>query len=93
MFFFFITIFGAGIALPMSYLIQRRFASQFVSGRVLIREAILFGVFLSLAAWLQLGRILSNLIVVVIAIGFLLLEMLLRMAEKATFKVDEDDES
>jgi len=93
MFFFFMTVFGAGIALPMSYLIQRRFASQFVAGRVLIREAILFGVFLSLAAWLQLGRILSNLIIVVIAIGFLLLEMLLRMAEKATFMAEEDDES
>ena len=93
MFFFFITIFGAGIALPMSYLVQRRFANQIVPGSVLIREAILFGVFLSLSTWLQLGRILTNLIVVVIAIGFLLLEMLLRMAEKATFKADEDAES
>jgi hypothetical protein len=93
MFFFFITIFGTGVALPMSYLTQRRFASQIVSGRVLIREAILFGVYLSLAAWLQLGRVLTNLIVVVIAIGFLLLEMLLRMAEKATFQVDEDDKN
>lgn len=93
MFFFFITIFGAGIALPISYLIQRRFASQLVPGRVLIREAILFGVFLSLVAWLQLGRILTNLIIMIIAIGFLLLEMLLRMAEKATFKAGNDDKN
>ena len=93
MFFFFLSIIGAGIALPFSYLIQRRFANQVVQGKVLIREAIFFGVFLALIAWLQLGRILTNLIVVVIAAGFTLLEMLLRMAEKATFMADEDVES
>ena len=93
MFFFFLSIIGAGIALPFSYLIQRRFANQVVPGKVLIREAILFGVFLALIAWLQLGRILTNMIVVIIAVGFVILEMLLRMAEKATFKADENVES
>ena len=93
MFFFFLTIIGAGIALPFSYLIQRRFANEVVLGKVLIREGILFGVFLALIAWLQLGRILTNLIVVIIAVGLILLEMLLRMAEKATFKADEYVES
>jgi len=90
MFFFFLSIIGAGIALPFSYLIQRRFANQVVPEKVLIREAILFGIFLALIAWLQLGRILTNLIIVVIAVGFILLEMLLRMAEKATFNADEN---
>jgi hypothetical protein len=93
MFFFFLTIIGSGIALPVSYLIQRRFANQVVLSKVLIREAIFFGVFLALIAWLQLGRILTNLIIVIISIGFILLEMLLRMAEKATFKADENAES
>jgi len=93
MFFFFLTIIGSGIALPISYLIQRRFADQVVLNKVLIREAIFFGVFLALIAWLQLGRILTNLIIVIISIGFILLEMLLRMAEKATFKADENAES
>lgn len=93
MFFFFLTIIGSGIALPISYLIQRRFANQVVLNKVLIREAIFFGVFLALIAWLQLGRILTNLIIVIISIGFILLEMLLRMAEKATFKADENAES
>ncbi len=93
MFFFFLTIIGSGIALPISYLIQRRFANQVVLSKVLIREAIFFGVFLTLIAWLQLGRILTNLIIIIISIGFILLEMLLRMAEKATFKADENAES
>jgi hypothetical protein len=90
MFFFFLTILGAGIAIPMSFLIQRRFANQSVPPKVLIREAILFGVFLSLVAWLQLGRMLTNTITIIITIGFLVLEILLRMAEKATFKADAD---
>ncbi|MCD6356769.1 MAG: hypothetical protein J7L66_05720 [Anaerolineaceae bacterium] len=93
MFFFFLTIFGSGIALPVSYIIQRRFASQVVPGKVLIRESLLFGIFLSLLAWLQLGRVLSNLIIIIIAVGFLLLEMLLRMAEKAIFKAGDYGES
>jgi len=93
MFFFFLTIIGAGIALPISYLIQRRFANQVILSKVLIREAIFFGVFLALIAWLQLGRILTNLIIILISIGFILIEMLLRMAENATFKADENAES
>ena len=91
--FFFLTIIGAGMALPISFLIQRRFSNQVVSGKVLIREATLFGIFLSLLAWLQLGRILTNLIILIIAAGFVLLEILLRMAEKATFNAEDYEES
>jgi hypothetical protein len=93
MFFFFLVIFGAGIALPGSYIIQRRFAKDYVPSRVLVRESILFGTYLALLAWLQLGRILTNLITAIIGVGFLLFEMLLRMAERSAFNpggVDEE---
>ena len=89
LFFFFLTIAGAGLAMPASFFIQRRFATRKVPGKVFVREGLLFGVFLSLLAWLQLGRILTNLIIIIIAVGFLVLEMLLRMAEKATFKAED----
>ncbi len=92
LFFFFLVIFGAGLALPGSFIIQRRFAKDYVPSRVLVREAILFGVFLAVLAWLQLGRILTNLIIAIIGVGFLLLEMLLRMAEKSAFNPDGVDE-
>ena len=91
LFFFFLVIFGAGLALPGSFIIQRRFAKDYVPSRVLVREAILFGVFLAVLAWLQLGRILTNLIIAIIGVGFLLLEMLLRMAEKSAFNPDGVD--
>jgi hypothetical protein len=89
LFFFFLTLFSTGIALPSAYIIQRRVATQFVPPNVLIREALLFAVFIDLVAWLQLGRIITNLIIFILAVGFILLEFFLRMAEKATFKPDE----
>lgn len=89
MFFFFLTISGTGIALPLVYLIQRRIASHYVPPSVLIREALLFGVFLAILAWLQIGRITSDLIILLLAGGLVLFEVFLRMAEKATFKPDE----
>lgn len=92
LFFFFLTMAGAGMTLPVVYLIHRRTARQYVSAKVIIREAILFGVFLDLLAWLQIGRIASTLISIILAGGLVLLEIFLRMAEKATFKPDEYDD-
>lgn len=89
MFFFFLTLCAAGLALPMIYIIQRRLAKQYVSVSVLLREAIFFSIFADLLAWMQLGRMLTNLIIFILAVGFVLLEVFLRMAEKATFKPDD----
>jgi len=88
LFFFFLTISGSGAALPVVYIIHRRAATQYVPAKVILREAIFFGVFLDLWAWLQIGRIASNLIVLILAGGLILLEVFLRMAEKATFNAD-----
>ncbi len=89
MFFFFLTLCSAGAALPLAYVVQRRLAKQIVPVSVLLREAILFSIFVDMIAWLQLGRIISNLIILILAAGFILLEIFLRTAEKAAFKPDE----
>lgn len=89
LFYFFLNMAGTGIMLPTAYLLQRRLAKQYVPARVLIREGLLFGIFLDLLAWLQIGRIASNLVIVLLAGGLILLEVFLRMAEKATFRADE----
>lgn len=91
LFFFFLTICSSGLALPAVYILQRRLARQYVPIGVLLREAILFSIFIDLCAWLQLGRIISNLIILILAIGFILLEVFLRMAEKAAFKPEDDE--
>jgi MFS family permease len=90
LFFFFLTMFCSGIALPIVYIIQRRLAKQYVPVGVLLREAIIFSIFVDLCTWLQLGRIISNLIILILAVGFILLEVFLRIAEKAAFKPEED---
>jgi len=89
LFYFFLTMAGTGMALPAAYIVQRRMAKQYVPARVLIREGLLFGVYLDLLAWLQIGRIATNLVVFLLAGGMILLEYFLRMAEKATFRADE----
>ena len=89
MFYFFLTMAGTGLALPAAYIIQRRLAKQYVPARILIREGLFFGIYLDLLAWLQIGRTASNLVIFLLAGGMILLEVFLRMAEKATFRADE----
>lgn len=88
LFFFFLTIVTTGVCIPFTFILQRRMAKQPVPASVIIREALWVGIFVDLVAWLQLGRIFSNLIMVILAIGLVLLEFFLRVAEKATFKPD-----
>jgi len=83
--YFFLTIAASGFALPITYFLQRRTAKSPVPANVLVREAIFFAVFLDLVLWMQIGRIASNLIIFLLAVGLILLEFLLRLAEKATF--------
>lgn len=90
LFFFFLTLSCSGLALPIVYIVQRSLAKQYVPISVLLREAILFSIFADVCAWLQLGRIISNWVILILAIGFILLEVFLRMAEKAAFKPEED---
>jgi hypothetical protein len=92
LFFFFLTNCATGLALPVTYIMQRRLAKQYVPVSVLLREAILFAIFIDLLTWLQLGRILSNLMILILAGGFILLEFFLRMAEKATFQPESQDD-
>jgi hypothetical protein len=89
LFFFFLTLVASAVTLPLVYLIQRRIAHQRVADGVIIREAILFGIFIDLMAWLQLGRVLNGMIAIFLAVGFIVLEVLLRLSETALFKPDE----
>jgi hypothetical protein len=89
LFYFFLTLAGTGLAVPVIYILQRRMANQFVPSRVIIRESLMFGIYLDLLAWLQIGRIATKLVIFLLAVGFILIEVFLRMAEKATFKADE----
>lgn len=88
--YFFLTLLAAGLMLPIVHVFQRRIARSPVAETVLVREALFFAIFVDLLVWLQLARVLNGLLAILMAGGFIVLELLLRMAETALFKPDAD---
>lgn len=85
--FFFLFLGLSGTALPLVAFLNRRFPSEPVAGEgILIRQATWVGIYGSLMAWLQQGRILNTALVLFLAIGFILIETLLRIGERARWK-------
>ncbi len=89
--FFFLLFLGlCGTSLPIVAFLNRRFASRPPAGEgVLIRQAAWVGIYGSLLAWLQQGRILNTALILFLAIGFILIEVLLRLGERARWKPKE----
>lgn len=90
--YFFLTLLATGLTLPFVYFFQRRIAKAPIADSILVREALWFGVFIDLVVWLQLGRVLNGLLAVFLAGGFVILEVLLRLAETALFKPDDNSD-
>lgn len=86
-FFFFLLLALSGSVLPLLSFIHRRFSGDFPSdGRVVVRQALWVGVFGDLIAWLQLGRVLSSSRIILLVVGFFVMEMLIRMLETSRWK-------
>lgn len=87
LFFFLGVVAITGTALPVTYFLNRRFqGDRAAEPYVVIREAIWVGIFGTAIAWLQLGRMLSNTVVLVLALVFILIEGVLRMRERARWR-------
>lgn len=83
-FFFLLTLALSGTALPVTYFLNRRFPTQPpVESSVVLREAMWVGAYGSLLAWLQMGHVLTSALVMVLALGLLLVEFLLRLSERS----------
>ncbi|OJX47319.1 MAG: hypothetical protein BGO78_17800 [Chloroflexi bacterium 44-23] len=94
LFFFLFMVALSGTSLPIVYFFNLRFiSSPPANAIVLIRQAIWVGLFFDLLAWLQLGRILNPVLALILAIGILVVENLIRMAEISRWRpeVDEDE--
>ncbi|HEY9087157.1 MAG TPA: hypothetical protein VIO36_03230 [Anaerolineaceae bacterium] len=90
LFFFLLTLAASGTALPIIAFLHRRFPSDPPAETgVIVREAVLAGVFADLAAWLQLGKVLNAPLAGFLAAGILVIEILLRMYERTRFKPKE----
>ena len=86
LFFFFLMLAFTAIGLPVAYFLNRRFPSDPPSdSSVVLREAMWVGVYVCTLVWLQLGRMLNPGLGAILAAGFLLVELLLRLRERAVW--------
>jgi len=78
-----------GTVLPLMAFLNRRFPSnppptQFV----IVRQALWFGLYLPTLAWLQIGRVFTPALALLLAIGLIIIEWLLRLRERSQWKPD-----
>ncbi len=84
--FFLVTLLFSGLSLPVIYYLHLRFPSQPpVSSKVIIREAAGFGIYANILLWLQFGKVLNYALAIFIAIGFIAIELIIRMREQSRF--------
>jgi hypothetical protein len=87
LFFFLAVLALTGTALPVVAFLNRRFPSTPPpTTSVVLRQSLWVGIYLPTLAWLQIGRVLNIALVLLLALGFVLIEWLLRLREKSQWK-------
>jgi hypothetical protein len=86
--FFFTSVLAlTGTILPFIAYLHLRFPGKpTVTSSIILRQAILIGVYLPTLAWLQIGRMLTVGLAILLAVGLTLLEVILRMRERSQWK-------
>lgn len=86
--FFFLSVLAlSGTALPFTAFLNQRFPSNPpASAGVVIREALWIGIYFPTLAWLQLGRVLTPTLMLLLAVGLIAIEILLRLREISQWK-------
>lgn len=86
--FFFLSVLAmTGVALPLAAFLNLRFPSTPpASASVILRQAIWAGIYFPTLAWLQIGRVLTPSIALLLLVGLVLIEFLLRLREKSQWK-------
>jgi len=94
LFFFLFVLALAGTFLPIVAFLNRRFPSQPpATPVVIIRQATWIGLFGATIAWLQIGRVLSLPMALLLLIGLGLIEFLLRLSERSQWKPTKTSET
>ena len=87
LFFFLWVLALTGTALPGVAFLNRRFPTvPPATPGIIIREAIWVGLYGATLAWLQLGRVLNLALAVLLASGFIAIEILVRMRERSQWE-------
>ena len=79
-------------SIPIIYFIITRFSSSKFEPHVMLRQALWVGIFGATLAWLQLARLVNIYVIISLAIGIIAIESLLRIRERARWRVPEVDE-
>jgi hypothetical protein len=87
-FFFFLWVLAAtGTVLPFIWLLHRRFLSDRPAApSTLLRQSLWIGFYAALCIWLQINRSLSLPLAIILAAGVGLLEWLLRLLERSSWR-------
>jgi hypothetical protein len=83
---FFILLYAAatGTALPFVWILNRRFLGRYAAtGGIMLRESMWVGLYVVIAAWLQMIRTLNIITAFFLALSFIVIEVFLRLRERA----------
>jgi hypothetical protein len=93
LFFFFLLMALTGTSLPAAWYLNRRFqGNPPADGGTVLRQAMWVGVYGCILAWLQLGRVLNIAMLIFLAIGFIVIEFLLRLRERSLFTPRDENQ-
>jgi hypothetical protein len=86
--FFFLSVLAVtGVFLPVAAFLNRRFPTLPPANQnTILREAALVGIYFATLAWLQLGRVLTMPLALLLAFGAGLIEFLIRLREKSRWE-------
>jgi hypothetical protein len=79
-----------GTAIPFVRYLNRRFSLALPPSSVLLRQALWVGLFGAACAWLQIGRVLSLPIALLVAAGLGAIEWFLRMRERSRWQPEAE---
>lgn len=78
-----------GTILPLVAFLNRRFPTNPPPTQIVIlRQALWFGLYLPTLAWLQIGRVFTPALALLLAVGLAIIEWLLRLRERSQWKPD-----
>lgn len=86
--FFFLSVLAlTGTTLPGMAFLNRRFPSTPPpTPSVVVRQALWTGIYFPTLAWLQIGRVLTPSLALLLALGLIIIEWLLRLRERSQWK-------
>lgn len=86
--FFFLVVVGfTGLGLPVVAFLHRRFPSEPpAEQKVIVRQALWVGVYVALLVWMNFGQVVSVGLAVVFLVGFIILEIILRLRERSIWR-------